>query len=63
MCGEYYRKYYVLVACCCQLTKRDGDAQTCAAIAARERDNETRRGAVDALRQHTAACEICKMKA
>lgn len=58
-CAAYWSLYSALVACCRQLTQRDGDMQTCTAIAARERDDGARREAAEKLREHAKRCNEC----
>lgn len=58
-CPDYWLLYAALVSVCRQLTQRDGDAQTCAAIAAGEREDGARQEAVDAMRKHASRCDIC----
>ena len=59
MCPDYYRLYSRLVSVCRQLTALDGDDEECAAIASREREDEARREAVEAVRAHTKGCKKC----
>lgn len=60
MCPSYYRLYFQLVAQCKQYTPRDGDAETCAALASAEPYSEARREAVEKMQEHVKICAECR---